>query len=142
MKRRIFLLSGLAALSGAGAYLALAMHPEDTIAMVLRKRLDYLQLEPEGVARFARDLLAKHVLSNARTRVLSAARSVYSRFSLSSGTNSLAYLLRHGEDRIVASYLISSDFFVQGADETRVVQYLGLLDSRRACANPFAQRMV
>ncbi len=142
MQRRLFLLSGLGALSaaGAGAWLYFGASPTETIAMVLRRRLDYLTLDPEGVRRFAGDLLAKNGISSAKIHLLSAIRPVYSRRALSSGDNAAAYMLRHGEDRIVGSFLICSDFFLNGADETRVVRYLGVLDARRACANPFARR--
>ncbi len=140
MQRRLFLLSGLGALSAAGAWLYFGADPAEAIAMVLRKRLDYLTLDPQGVRRFAGDLLAKNGLSNAKIHLLSAIRPVYSRRALSSGDNAAAYMLRHGEDRIVGSFLICSDFFLNGADETRVVNYLGVLDARRACANPFARR--
>jgi hypothetical protein len=107
--------------------------------MVLRRRLDYLTLDEQGVRRFARDILAKGGLSGAKIHLLTAMRTAYARFPLSSGSNSLAYSLRHGEDRIVSTYLISSDFFINGSDATRVIHYLGVLDSRRACANPFAR---
>jgi hypothetical protein len=139
MRRRVFLLSGLGALAAASVWLYFGASANETIAMVLRRRLDYLTLDPAGVRRFAVDLLAKHGISHAKIHLLSAIRPAYSRHDLSSGKNSLAYLLRHGEDRIVGSFLISSDFFLNGADETRVVKYLGLIDSRRACANPFAR---
>jgi hypothetical protein len=140
MRRRAFILSGLGAASALAAWLFLGASAEETIAMVLRKRLDYLTLDPDGVRRFARDTLARHGLSSAKIRFLTAIRPVYSRNTLSAGDNSLAHLLRHGEDRIVGSYLISSDFFLNGSDTSRVVKYAALLDSRRACANPFARR--
>lgn len=140
MQRRVFLLSGLGALSAGAAWLYFGSSPAEAIAMVLRKRLDYLTLDPDGVRRFAIDLLAKNGISGAKIHVLSAMRPAYASNSLSSGNNELAYMLRHGEDRIVGSYLISSDFFINGADQTRIVKYLGPLDSRRACANPFACR--
>jgi hypothetical protein len=139
MKRRVFILSGLAAAGAVVAWQAIDTSDEDAIAMVLRRRLDYLKLDPDGVRRFARDLAAKHVISRAKIHVLSGIKPLYMHYRLSSGSNTLAYQLRHGEDRIVASYLIGSDFFIKGSDETRVVQYLALMDSRHACGNPFAR---
>jgi hypothetical protein len=107
--------------------------------MVVRRRLDYLRLEPQGVRRFAQDMAGRHVISSARMHLLSGFKSVYRRYPLSSGHNSMAYKLRHGEDRVVGAYLISSDFFINGADESRLVNYLGMLDPRTACGNPFAR---
>jgi hypothetical protein len=144
MKRRTFVLYGAAlASASASAWAAwefVDASDVDTFAMVVRRRLDYLKLEPEGVRRFAQDMVALHVISTTRMHVLSEFKSVYARFPLSAGDNMLAYKLRHGEDRIVSSYLISSDFFINGADESRLVKYLGILDPRRACCNPFARR--
>jgi hypothetical protein len=139
MKRRIFILSGLVGVSALAAWRFANGNDADTIAMVVRKRLDYLKLDPAGVQRFASDMAALHVISSARMHVLSSITPLYIRFPLSSGDNTLADKLRHGEDRIVSSYLISSDFFANGADESRTVNYLGMLDPLRACGNPFAQ---
>jgi hypothetical protein len=139
MRRRAFVIGGIGAASGLVAWQFAEVRDFDTIEMVVRRRLDYLKLEPEGVRRFARDLAALHVISSARMHILSGIGPVYRHFPLSSGNNVLAYKLRHGEDRIVASYLISSDFFIYGADESRVVNYLGMLDPRRPCGNPFAR---
>jgi hypothetical protein len=139
MKRRTFLLSGAAALSGLAAWKFFGANPVGVIQMIVRKRLDYLTLDPQGVQKFAQDMAALHVISKPRIQTLSLIRPAYAQFSLSSGHSRFAYLLRHGEDRIVSTYLISSDFFINGADETRVVKYLGLLDPRIACSNPFAR---
>jgi len=139
MKRRAFLLSGAAALTGLAAWKFFGANPVAVIQMIVRKRLDYLTLDPQGVQSFAQDMSALHVISKPRIQTLSLIRPAYAQFSLSSGHSRIAYLLRHGEDRIVSTYLISSDFFINGADETRVVKYLGLLDPRIACSNPFAR---
>lgn len=139
MRRRSFILAGLGA---AGAYVAwqfVAAQASDTLAMIIRRRLDYLDLEPEGVRRFSQDMAALHGLSSVRTHLIGGLRVVYTRCHLSAGDNALARLLRHGEDRVVSSYLISTDFFLNGADQTRIVRYLGMLSGKRACANPFAR---
>jgi hypothetical protein len=139
MKRRTFLVSGAAAVSALAAWQFFGAKPVDVIQMIVRKRLDYLTLDADGVHRFAQEMAALHVISKPRIQTLSLIRPAYAQFSLSSGHSRIAYLLRHGEDRIVSTYLISSDFFVNGADESRVVKYLGLLDPRLACGNPFAR---
>jgi hypothetical protein len=140
MKRRTFVLSGLAAAAAAFAAWEFARAGnESAIEMVVRKRLDYLTLDPDGVRRFAHDIAALHVISRLRTGLLLGIGPIYTRFSLSSGNNAAAHTLRHGEDRIVSCYLISSDFFINGADESRVVKYLGMLDPLHACGNPFAR---
>ena len=47
--------------------------------------------------------------------------------------------IRHGEERVVSAFLLSSDFFVNGADTSRIVRYLGFYDPLKACSNPFAR---
>jgi hypothetical protein len=139
MKRRTFVLLGVGAASTAVAWEFFGASDQDLIAMVVRRRLDYLKLEPHGVQRFARDMAGLEVVSKARMHLISGIRPIYVRYPLSSGHNAVAYKLRHGEDRIVSTYLLSSDFFLNGASEAREVNYLGMLDSRRACGNPFAR---
>jgi hypothetical protein len=139
MKRRTFILAGLGASSSLVAWQFAGPNEEESIAMVVRRRLDYLTLDLEGLRRFSRDMAALHAISSARMHLIWGTRLIYSRFRLSSGNNALAFMLRHGEDRIVSTYLISSDFFVNGTDERQVVNYLGLPDPRRACGNPFAR---
>lgn len=139
MKRRAFVLAGVGAASAWVAWQLVGGNAEETVAMVVRRRLDYLKLDSEGLRRFSREMVALHAISNTKMHVLSGIRSAYTRTRLSSGNNSLAYMLRHGEDRIVSAYLISSDFFANGADVSRVVKYHGMLNARRACSNPFAR---
>jgi hypothetical protein len=105
----------------------------------LRKRLGYLRLDETGVQQFAKDLAAKGQLSTLRLRLLPAAGPLYSDLALS-GHSALENGIRHGEERVVTMFLLSSDFFKSGMDETRVVQYLGYYDPLQACGNPFARR--
>jgi hypothetical protein len=141
MNRRALLLSGFVGTAALVAWPAMTTTDEYVIEMVVRKRLDYLKLDAEGVRRFARDTVALHSVSHVRLKALATLKPIYERFYLSAGTNSLANLLRHGEERIVGSYLISSDFFVNDSDESRIVQYQSMLDPMRACGNPFARRI-
>jgi hypothetical protein len=47
--------------------------------------------------------------------------------------------LRHGEDHVVTQFLISSDFFINGADTSRVVKYRSWYGAQVPCGNPFAR---
>jgi hypothetical protein len=141
MKRRTFFLGAGAAATAvaAASWGVLSVKDEDVIAMVVKQRLAYLKLDPAGLRRFASDLAERRIVSRGRMQLLRLIQPVYQRFELSASDNVAAYKLRHGEERIVSRYLLSSDFFINGADESRVVNYLGLLDGRRACSNPFAR---
>jgi hypothetical protein len=138
MKRRYFVLAGLA---GAGA-LTLGRYAlsseQDAIVKVLYKKLDYLKLDAAGVQRFAQDVVRAHVMSSFRLRVIDSAGPFYTRMALSDN-NQVESGIRHGEERVVTLYLLSTDFFKNGADETRTVQYLGYYDPMVACGNPFAR---
>jgi hypothetical protein len=83
-------------------------------------------------------MAAAHVISNSRLRFLNIVKPLYLRVSLSTNSR-IGSALRHGEERVVSTYLLSSDFLINGADESRVVRYLGFYDPMRACGNPFAQ---
>jgi hypothetical protein len=140
IKRRGVLL-GLTALGGLTGIVGWRFSqatPEQAIAMVIRKRLAYLRLDEAGVQRFARELAAKNDIANYKLRALVAAGRLYSGVSYP-GYNAISNAIRKGEDRIVTVYLLSSDFFVMGADEGRTVHYLQLYDALRACSNPFAR---
>ena len=112
---------------------------DDAIVAVLDKRLNYLRLDPAGVRAFANDLAARDIVSQPRLRLVEMVEPVYSHVALT-GDSFVARAVRHGEDRIVTLFLLSSDFFDENADEARMVRYLGFYDPlRRPCRNPFAR---
>jgi hypothetical protein len=141
MKRRTFLASAaltVAALAG----LRIGMSStEQAIAKILYKRLNYLKLDPDGVQRFAADLARLRAVSPTRLLTIDAVGPLYTHLGLSEN-NRVGLAIRHGEDRVLGAYLISSDFFINNADETRVVKYLGYFDPLRPCSNPFARLVV
>lgn len=116
---------GLLASSEAGA-----------ISAVVRKRLDYLQLDANGVDAFAQELAQRRLITSSKLRLAAASGLIYVDFS---DSNRFAQGLRRGEDHIVSYYLLSSDFFTHGADESRLVSYTGFYDPLASvCRNPFA----
>ena len=136
--RRTFIAAACAGLLGAGGWRFFRAHDEEAILMVLRKRLDYLKMDPAGMRAFATDLASRRLLSSTRLRLMMSFGPWYRRADLN-GQGFLAVAIRHGEERIVSNYLLSSDFFINGADQTRVVKYLGFYDPLHACSNPFAR---
>jgi hypothetical protein len=138
MRRRELVLGGLAVLGGAlGVRIALST-PESAIVKVVHKRLGYLKLEPDGVRQFARDLAKRDIISPARLRVLDSVGDLYTGSAMTSHQK-LNDAIHHGEDRVTSAYLMSSDFFANGADESREVHYMGYYDPMVACSNPFAR---
>lgn len=95
------------------------------IAKVLEVNLGYLQVREEDRERFARDFAAVAKMAEARL----ANRDRWS-----------GARLEALEERICSSFLMSSDFFKNGADESRPVRYLALYEPPTVgCTNPFAR---
>jgi hypothetical protein len=133
------LLLGLAGLGVVGAALrwsGASLAPQDAVKTIIYKRLDYLSLDAAGVSQFAADYVSAMNISAAKLRLIGALAPIYRRLSSEPG-HLLYHATRYGEERVVTRYLLSSDFFASGADETRTVQYLGFYDPLRACGNPF-----
>ena len=115
---------------------------EDAVIAVLRKRLDYLILDEQGLRAYARDLVNRQVVSSTKLLLIEVVAPIYTRLDVSSYENVFSQVVRHGEERVVSLYLLSSDFFLKGADETRIVRYRAYYDpisQPRGCVNPFAR---
>lgn len=136
---------GIAGLTGLVTWRFIRSSDEDAIVAVLKKRLDYLILDENGLRVFARDLAAQQIISSHKLRMLDFAGPVYSQLSLAAYSSALTHAIRHGEERIVTQYLLSSDFFLAGADETRKVRYYRYYDptrNPRPCSTPFARSIM
>jgi len=142
MKRR----EALAALAGFAVVGGLAAHSsaEGGVAAVLFKRLGYLNLDRGDVMRFARDYGARGLMSAGKLRAVSAASALYGAVP-QSWEDFVSRDIAHGEERIVTTFLLSSDFF-RGAGKaaeprTSPVRYVGFFDPLRG-GNPFARLRV
>ena len=142
--RRRMLMAAIAGFGAvAGGRLAIA-DARSAIIMVLRKRLWFLQLDEAGVQQFATDLAALSVVSEPKLKMIQATAPLYRRIDFT-GRHSLAMALRHGEERIVSTYLLASDFFHNGADETKVIRYVRLYQPAKnldACSAPFSRPVI
>jgi hypothetical protein len=147
INRRRFLWGSAGFVVVAGVTVGLLARPviESEIEAVVRRRLSYLKLDAAGVRRFASDqttkILAKRVsFSRMRYHLASSFGSSYKRFARSTDTRSRTQRI---EDMWVCDYLLSSDFFINGSNETRVIQYVSYYDPLlRPCGNPFARPAV
>jgi hypothetical protein len=138
MNRRKLLISSVAGvLVLIGARFGIAS-PQNAVMRVVRKKLGYLRLDEESLQRFAADVCQRNVVSRFRLDMIDFAGPLYSDVEASPDSRT-GSLLRHGEDRVVTQFLISSDFFINGANTDRVVKYLGWFDPLAACGNPFAR---
>ena len=95
------------------------------IARVLEKNLGYLLIGEEDRERFAREFALEAPMAEER---------------LSDPDRWSGARIEGLEARICESFLMSSDFFRNGADESKPVRYLALYQPpTRGCTNPFAR---
>lgn len=141
MRRRRFLF-GLAGLATTAAALMgwryRQVTAQEAIVSIVRDRLHYLRIDPDGLRRFAADVLAAEDISHVKLRSLVAAGPLARHLPLPAGS-ALAAGIAYGEDRLVSEFLLSSDFFSHGRDVARVVRYVARYDPIRPCGNPFAR---
>ena len=145
IKRRAFILSliGLGAAVYIGSWWLVAVRPRDGtrfVETVLRKKLDYLDLDPTGVKQFA-DEFQGRLTDRQRYRCswLGLLNPLYMAIDIV-GILPQSAKIRDLESRIVTQYLLSSDFFEHQADSRRVVQYIMYYDTWEVgCSNPFTE---
>jgi hypothetical protein len=143
VKRRQLLVGiGSAIVACAGLFGLGEIAMESEIVAAVRKRLAFLRLDQTGLDMFAKDqvdaLLAKRPSwERIKFHFDSVfARSAAATFGYSSDRRSR---LERLQDHFATVYLLSTDFFQHGADESRIVHYVALFDPLRACDNPFAR---
>jgi hypothetical protein len=146
MKRRKFLLGGVGfvAVVGLGGIAFGPLAAESEIVAHVRSRLSFLKLDEAGLAQFAKDqvgvLLAKRPTWNRlKYHFMSVFSKSFTRFEHSTDTRNRRQRM---EDTIAQTYLLSSDFFINGADQSRTVQYMSFYDPLRGCGNPFARPVI
>ena len=114
------------------------------IVALLKRRLDYLKLDEQGVQTFATDrvdaMFNKKIPTWNRLRYHFGA-GIPSARRFQRSTDARSRVVRF-EDAVVQLYLLSSNFFIDGADESRVVRYVGYFDPMHPCQNPFARQVI
>ena len=74
--------------------------------------------------------------------MIDMAGPVYTQITSHLEQNQLIQNLKHGEERIASLYLLSSDFFRNGGDESKLVRYVEIYEpfyKFGACKMPFAR---
>jgi len=141
-RRQLLIGMGAAIVACAGLFGIGEVTAKSEIAAAVRERLGFLQLDEGGLNQFAHDqvsaLLAKRPSWERIKFHIDGlfAKPAAVRFGYSVDRRSRRERL---QDHFATLYLLSSDFFQHGADESRVVRYVALFDPIRACDNPFAR---
>lgn len=132
LTRRKFLVLGLA----AGAALVYAARkwrwtsPEDVVIAILRRRVGYLKVAESSFHDFAQRYLEHHDPERRLLRGLSIVAPALRLARPYRWSGRVRWL----EDSVVSAYLLSTDFFQNGADEQRAVAYLRFTIPTAACA--------
>ena len=144
LNRRQFLASIAAGVTGLVAWRYLASSEEGAIVEIIQKRLSYLKLDSKGVHAFAKDLVKRGLVSGGKLRLIGMAGQVYTQLSSHLGHTQLAHNFKHGEERIASMYLMSTDFFRNGQDESKLVRYIEFYEpfvKIQPCSTPFARHV-
>ena len=133
VSRRWFVGSLLLLLGGLLGWLRFGRNRSDAIVAIVRRQLPFLDLDPNGVKAFAADFLKYQTVPSP------AHFGIYSRVPVA-----LHEFLPAGDDlvsfqvKVARTYLLSTDFFTGGADESATVRYVSFFDPYlRPCSNPF-----
>ena len=130
MKRRRFLkLTGVAAAAVAIPAVAyLSTNLKDSTAAIIINEFHYLNLDGEGANKFVEAYLQKYPPSSKFTAKVRSANLLGMKASNA----------RLGST-ITQEYLLSTDFFRNKMDESRIVKYIGFYNPyHMPCTNPFS----
>ena len=144
LRRRRFLLLG----AGGAAVIATGYgvarwyrgDPKSVIVAILERRVGYLQVDHASFERFAVKYLETRN-EHRRELALMALFSLPYRYVTPYPFLKQGHSLRRLESNVVSRYLLSTDFFEHGADESRSIRYVEFHDPySTACRNPFVPR--
>lgn len=111
----------------------------DLIISIIRKKLGYLKIGNSELRKFAADyqntFSARRKWGSSWAGILSPIYSVMDIYKITPYSDDF----KGFEELTVTTFLLSSDFFRNGADLNREVKYIGLYDPyEQGCENPFA----
>lgn len=142
LSRRAFLtglVGGLAVLVAApyAFYQLRYGKPSKIIIAILKRRVGYLKTEAGSFERFAREYVSYKSEYARQLARLSVVALPFTYVTLYRWLP-MGHPLRRLEDNVVTKYLLSTDFFLRGGDESREVKYLSFYEPQLApCRNPF-----
>ncbi|HEU5145766.1 MAG TPA: hypothetical protein VFT90_03590 [Chryseosolibacter sp.] len=127
MKRRKFLIAvgagALVTAVAAGKFLTTSF--EDSAEAIIKRELGFLNLDAAGVKAFVADF------AKAKDRLYKLTVKGYSFLRIDANQSGKVH-------ELVSSYLLSTDFFANKMDESRIIKYVGLYDPYiRPCSHPF-----
>lgn len=139
-RRKFLALGGIAGVAALfGTYLWRHSDPGDIVVAILDRNLGHLRVDPASFRDFAKDYVAHQKDYEQKLRVLSPISPLL-KFMNPYDWFKQGDAYRRLSDNVVSKYLLSTDFFQNGADENRPVTYLSFYDPYTAvCRNPFVK---
>lgn len=143
LTRRAFLVRALGAfvilaVMPYAAYKWLFGKPADIVLSILKRRVGYLKVEDGVFEKFADEYVEYKSSYRGKLEKVSLISVPYAYVSAYQFLP-MGHPLRRMEDNVVTKFLMSTDFFARGADESRTLRYLSFYDPRSApCRNPLA----
>lgn len=142
MKRRSFIkmLAAGTAILGVFGGIQLAQRREDLMEAIIRRKLSYLKIESEGLNQYIQDFLQTRDKVWNKSWSKLQAYDFYGKFHaiipVSEESNFHFNYTDYTED-LVRNYLLSTDFFISGMDESKELEYLGFFNPHKyPCRNP------
>ena len=144
LRRRRFLLLGAGSavviVTGYGVARWYRGDPASVIVAILERRVGYLKVDHTSFERFAVDYLESRKAYKSELALMALFSLPY-RYVTPYAFLKQGHSLRRLESNVVSRYLLSTDFFEHGADESRPVAYVEFHDPYSiACRNPFVPR--
>lgn len=140
--RRNFLLACGGVLVAGVAYSAISWRQSketDIVVKILHDRLGQINVSDDVFTSFAREYVEHKDEHRKQLKLLSGFADIYGIISPYSWLG-MGHPLRRLENNIVSNFLLSTDFFQNGANAEKAVTYLGFYDPyKRPCTNFFAQ---
>ena len=113
-------------LAGLVSFRFAATSFEGAVEKIIFDELSFLKLDKEGVRRFVADYTKPMTSKN---------KLILKGYSFMSINSEQSQKISH----LMSAYLLSTDFFANGMNETRMIKYVGLYDPHlRPCSNPFS----
>lgn len=138
-RRKLLLTSGVLGFGAlVGGYVSWRNAKEgDVIVAILKRRLPWIQVNDGVFEQFSIELVNERRAFKKQLKLLGTMATLAT-FVTPYSLLPMGHPLRRIENYTVSNFLLSTDFFQNGADETKPVKYFGFYSPyKRPCANFF-----
>ncbi len=132
---------GAAGLAVLGGWIWGRRDAADLIVAILERRVGFLRVDRATFRTFAEEYVRANPRHHSRLAMASVMAGPLQWVRPHQWGGSVGGAFRRLDDSVVSTYLLSTDFFDHGADETREVSYVTYFSPLSGvCRNPFARQ--